>query len=87
MGNEDKAALFDKLLFERDRYTERGEAGELFGNATNLCAEMEAYVTVSMAPRCARIKLKLLELFLAELLRDKPRSLVCCLIFFIYLQD
>lgn len=38
MGNEDKAALFDKLLFERDRYTERGEAGELFGNATNLAA-------------------------------------------------
>lgn len=38
MGNEDKAALSDKLLFERDRNTQLGEAGEVFGNVTNLAA-------------------------------------------------
>lgn len=72
MGNEDKATLFDKLQFERDRYTRWGETGGVgrvgFGKATNLAAlKWRAYVPVSMAPRCARIKLKRLKLFYSQI--------------------
>lgn len=55
------------------------------GNVTNLSGlGMEAYVTVSMAPRWTQIKLKRLGLILAAVLPDKPLSFVCCLIFFLF---
>lgn len=65
-SGKDDTALFDKLLFERDRYPWGGDGG--FGNVSNLSKwKWQRTLQLSTSLYCGRLELKHLKVFVAKL--------------------